>query len=243
MKKFLISAVAILHFSGSVFADALPINVVLQPAQPPRITKAPVKSPTISSIPVASRPVATNSVATNSVNTNSANTNSVNTQTTKTVAQSSQVSKPVQSAPKQASATTNASATKIAQNTASSSSSAISSQVASTVNKNIAQSSVQKTSISQCSETVSVNSEQLFYLTLTALNKMNYKIKEVQSKTGTVLFEVAQREFMVTIADLDSNKTFIKILPTNSDYGFSPALIQNVFYFVKANSSVTPTIL
>ncbi len=237
MKKFLISAVAILHFSGSVFADALPINVVLQPAQPPRITKAPVQSPTVNSIPVPSKPVTTNSVVTNSVNTNS-----VNVQTTKTVAQNTQVSKPAQSAPKQSS-TTATSVTKIAHKTTSTSGSAISSQVASTVNKNIAQSSVQKISISQCSETVSVNSEQLFYLTLTALNKMNYKIKEVQSKTGTVLFEVAQREFMVTIADLDSNKTFIKILPTNSDYGFSPALIQNVFYFVKANSSVTPTIL
>lgn len=232
MKKILISAVAILHFSGSVFADALPINVVLQPAQPPRITKAPVQSPTVKSIPVASKPATTNSVV----------TNSVNVQTTKTVAQNTQVSKPAQSVPKQSS-TTATSVTKIAQKTTSTSGSAISSQVASTVNKNIAQSSVQKTSISQCSETVSVNSEQLFYLTLTALNKMNYKIKEVQSKTGTVLFEVAQREFMVTIADLDSNKTFIKILPTNSDYGFSPALIQNVFYFVKANSSVTPTIL
>ncbi len=119
----------------------------------------------------------------------------------------------------------------------------VSTPVANAVHNNISTVNSEKTSINQCSETVSVNSEQLFYLTLTALNKMNYKIKEVQSKTGTVLFQVAQREFMVTIADIGANKTFIKILPTDSDYGFSPALIQNVFYFVKANAGVTPTIL
>lgn len=119
----------------------------------------------------------------------------------------------------------------------------VSTPVASAVHNNISTANSQKTSINQCSETVSVSSEQLFYLTLTALNKMNYKIKEVQSKTGTVLFQVAQREFMVTIADIGANKTFIKILPTDSDYGFSPSLIQNVFYFLKANAGVTPTIL
>ena len=194
MKKFVIAVIAFVHFAGYACANALPTNVILQPAQPARV----------------SQPTQNHIVA---VNHNAANVNK------QVVSNPNKVQTPI-----------------VKQNTAYKPVT----PVASAVHNNV---SSQKTSINQCSDTVSVNSEQLFYLTLSALNKMNYKIKEVQSKTGTVLFEVAQREFMVTIADIGSNKTFIKILPTNSDYGFSPSLIQNVFYFVKANAGVTPTIL
>lgn len=194
MKKFVIAAIAFVHFAGYACANALPTNVILQPAQPARV----------------SQPTQNHIVA---VNHNVANVNK------QVVSNPNKVQTPI-----------------VKQNTAYKPAT----PVASAVHNNV---SSQKTSINQCSDTVSVNSEQLFYLTLSALNKMNYKIKEVQSKTGTVLFEVAQREFMVTIADIGSNKTFIKILPTNSDYGFSPSLIQNVFYFVKANAGVIPTIL
>lgn len=194
MKKFVIATIAFVHFAGYACANALPTNVILQPAQPARV----------------SQPTQNHIVA---VNHNAANVNK------QVVSNPNKVQTPI-----------------VKQNTAYKPAT----PVASAVHNNV---SSQKTSINQCSDTVSVNSEQLFYLTLSALNKMNYKIKEVQSKTGTVLFEVAQREFMVTIADIGSNKTFIKILPTNSDYGFSPSLIQNVFYFVKANAGVIPTIL
>lgn len=100
-----------------------------------------------------------------------------------------------------------------------------------------------KTTINQCFDTISMNSEQLFYLTMTALNNMNFKVKEVQSKTGSILFQAYSREFLITIADRGSNQTFIKILPTDSNYSFSPAMLQNIFGFLKANASVNPIIL
>lgn len=102
---------------------------------------------------------------------------------------------------------------------------------------------ITRTAINQCYDTVGMNSEQLFYLTLATLNKMNYKVKEVQSKTGTVLFQAYSREFLVTIADKDSNSTFIKILPTDSNYSFSPAIVQNIFGFLKENSNVNAVVL
>ncbi|MBQ2645718.1 hypothetical protein IJG14_09130 [bacterium] len=100
-----------------------------------------------------------------------------------------------------------------------------------------------RASLNQCFDTLSMNSEQLFYLSMAALNNMNYKIKEVQSKTGTILFQAYSREFLITIADKGVNKSFIKILPTDSNYAFSPALVQNIFGFLKANSSVSPVVL
>ena len=48
--------------------------------------------------------------------------------------------------------------------------------------------------VSQCTDSFSISSEQLFYLTLGVLNKMNFKVKEVQSKTGTVLFQAYSKE-------------------------------------------------
>ena len=73
--------------------------------------------------------------------------------------------------------------------------------------------------------------------------KKYYKITEVQSKTGTVLFQAYSREFLITIADKGANSTFIKILPADSNYAFSPALVQNIFGFLKANSTVTATVI
>lgn len=102
---------------------------------------------------------------------------------------------------------------------------------------------VSKVSVSDCCDTINANTEQLFYLTIAALNKLNYKINEVQSKTGTILFQAASREFLVTIAEKDKNNTCIKILPADSNYVFSPAVLNNIFAFVKTNSNLTPMIL
>jgi len=97
-----------------------------------------------------------------------------------------------------------------------------------------------KTDISQCTDTFSIDSEQLFYLTLGVLNKMNFKVKEVQSKTGTVLFQANSKEFLITIANQDLKSTFIKILPTDSNYAFSPQIIQNILGLIKENAAVQP---
>ncbi|MCR5260676.1 MAG: hypothetical protein K6C94_02440 [Candidatus Gastranaerophilales bacterium] len=100
-----------------------------------------------------------------------------------------------------------------------------------------------RASLNQCFDTISMSSEQLFYLTMAALNNMHFKIKEVQSKTGTILFQAYSREFVITIADKGANRTFIKILPADSNYTFSPSLVQNIFGFLKANSETKVNIL
>ena len=39
MKKFVIAAIAFVHFAGYACANALPTNVILQPAQPARVSQ------------------------------------------------------------------------------------------------------------------------------------------------------------------------------------------------------------
>ena len=48
---------------------------------------------------------------------------------------------------------------------------------------------------------------------------------------------------MITLADKGLNTTFIKIVPTDSNYFFSPDIVQNIFGFLKANSEVNAVIL
>ena len=99
----------------------------------------------------------------------------------------------------------------------------------------------ERTDISQCADTFSVNPEQLFYLTLGILNKLNFKVEEVQSKTGTVLFKAPNsKEFLITISNKDLQNAFIKILPTDNNYAFSPIIIQNILSMIKENISVQP---
>ena len=104
-------------------------------------------------------------------------------------------------------------------------------------------SEISRVALSQCYTTIDGTSEQIFYLTLAALNKMNFKIKEVQSKTGTILYQVNSKEFVITIASKDKNHSFIKILPADSNYFFAPSLVGDILTFVKANYNTTPVIL
>lgn len=98
-----------------------------------------------------------------------------------------------------------------------------------------------RTDISQCTDTFSVNPEQLFYLTIGVLNKMNFNVEEVQSKTGTVLFKTPNsKEFLITISNKDLQNAFIKILPTDNNYAFSPVIVQNILSHIKANLSLQP---
>ena len=97
-----------------------------------------------------------------------------------------------------------------------------------------------RTDVSQCTDSFSISSEQLFYLTLGVLNKMNFKVEEVQSKTGTVLFKANSKEFLITISNKDLKNAFIKILPTDSNYAFSPMIVQNILSLLKENVGVQP---
>lgn len=91
-----------------------------------------------------------------------------------------------------------------------------------------------KADYSVCNDTFHVTPENLLYAALGALNKLNFTVKEVQSKTGTILFSSSAGEFLVTIAKADSTHSFMKILPANNNYSFSPEFTKNIFVAVKA---------
>lgn len=92
-------------------------------------------------------------------------------------------------------------------------------------------------SFKDCTNSFQVNQESLFYLTLNALTQNSYKILELQSRTGTILFEAQQKQFIITTAKKDYKNSFIKVLPANNDYNFNPDTISKIFTYINVNSA------
>lgn len=81
------------------------------------------------------------------------------------------------------------------------------------------------------------SSENLLYLLLSAINECNYPIEEIQFKTGSVLFKAYTKEFIAYVSSKDGFNSFIKIIPTDNNYNFSPALIQKLHTYIENNNT------
>ena len=82
------------------------------------------------------------------------------------------------------------------------------------------------------------SSENLLYLLLSALNEHNYLIEEIQFKTGSVLFKVSTKEFIASVSSKDGYNSFIKIVPADNNYNFSPVLLQKLHNYIEANNKI-----
>ena len=81
-------------------------------------------------------------------------------------------------------------------------------------------------------------SENLLYLLLSAINEYNYSIEEIQFKTGSVLFKAYSKEFIAYISSQDGYNSFIKIIPADNKYNFSPSLLQKLHNYIETNNNI-----
>lgn len=82
---------------------------------------------------------------------------------------------------------------------------------------------------SACQKEFIKQSEPFFYIVLSSLAKNNYKIEEIQSKNGLIIFKVSNKEFLANITKVDFKTTLLKITPVDNNYGFSYSIIENIF--------------
>ncbi len=87
------------------------------------------------------------------------------------------------------------------------------------------------------SKSYKTSSENLLYLLLAAINEHNYLIEEIQFKTGSVLFKASAKEFIASISAKDGYNSFIKIVPIDNSYNFSPSIIQKLHTYIEANNT------
>ncbi len=88
------------------------------------------------------------------------------------------------------------------------------------------------------SKSYKISCENLMYLLLSAINDQNYSIEEIQFKTGSVLFKAYSKEFLANVSSQDGYNSFIKIIPVDNIYNFSPALIQKIHNYIDNNTAI-----
>lgn len=86
-----------------------------------------------------------------------------------------------------------------------------------------------------CSKSFKIDSQKLFYLTLAGAGANRFTINEIQSKSGYVLFSVAQRQFLASVINVDSKNSILKITPCNNIYYFPIGIVQNMFKYIELN--------
>lgn len=80
-----------------------------------------------------------------------------------------------------------------------------------------------------CQKSFVKQSEPFFYVVLSSLIKNNYKIEEIQSKNGLIIFKVYNKEFLANVSVVDYQTTLLKITPVDNNYAFSYSIIDNLF--------------
>lgn len=93
----------------------------------------------------------------------------------------------------------------------------------------------QQVDYTTCNKTFKIDSQKLFYLTLAGINANRFKIDEIQSKSGYVLFTVAQKQFLASIVSLGAQTSMLKITPCNNMYYFPAGIVQNMFKYIELN--------
>ena len=89
------------------------------------------------------------------------------------------------------------------------------------------------------SKTYKISSENLLYLLLSAISAQNYSIEEIQFKTGSVLFKAYSKEFIASVSAKDGFNSFVKIIPADNNYNFSPILIQKLHNYIETNNNIS----
>lgn len=95
----------------------------------------------------------------------------------------------------------------------------------------------QNVSFEECTRTFNMNAERLFYLTLAAVNANRFEIREIQAKTGYVLFSAVGKEFLASVVSIDKYRSMLKITPANNNYFFAPGIVLNMYKYVEVNAS------
>lgn len=86
-----------------------------------------------------------------------------------------------------------------------------------------------------CTKTFKMNDEKLFYLTLASVNANRFKIEEIQSKSGYILFSAGKRDYLATIVEINPQTSMLKITPCDNIYYFPIGIVQNLFKYVDLN--------
>lgn len=93
----------------------------------------------------------------------------------------------------------------------------------------------QNVSYDDCTKDYNMPAEKLYYLTLASISANRFEIKEMQSKTGYILFKAGGKEYLASVVYYGLNKSMLKITPVNNNYYFAPGIVSNIFKYIDIN--------
>ncbi len=98
-----------------------------------------------------------------------------------------------------------------------------------TVSQNIA--------FEDCTKIFGLNQEKLFYITLASISANRFKVEEIQSSNGYIIFSANRNKYLATVGKVDDKNAILKITPCNNIYNFPPGVISNVFKYIDINAT------
>lgn len=86
-----------------------------------------------------------------------------------------------------------------------------------------------------CTKQYNLPPEKLYYLTIGSINANRFEVVEIQSKTGYILFSAVGKQFLASVIKTGTQKSMLKITPTNGNYYFAPGIVSNIFRYIDLN--------
>ena len=94
-----------------------------------------------------------------------------------------------------------------------------------------------------CYRTFNTDNVTLYFLTVAAINANRFNIREVQSKSGYILFDAVNKPFIASVSNVNKNQGMLKIIPADGSYFFQPGVVLNIFKFIELNSERKPQVI
>jgi len=86
-----------------------------------------------------------------------------------------------------------------------------------------------------CVKVFNTDNVTLYFLTISAINANRFEVEEIQSKAGNILFTAANKQFLATVSNVNTNQAILRITPVDSNYYFQPGIVSNIFKFIEIN--------
>ena len=86
-----------------------------------------------------------------------------------------------------------------------------------------------------CTKIYNINKNKLFYLAIGAVNSNKYKLEEIQTNNGYIIFSKGKNKYLLTVAGIDSENSILKITPCNNLYYFPPVILTSILEYIDTN--------
>ena len=84
-----------------------------------------------------------------------------------------------------------------------------------------------------CIKSFNTNKVNLFTYTISAINANKFKIDEIQTVNGYILFTANKKKYLATIIEKDAKNSFLKITPCDNIYIFPYGIITNIHKYIE----------